>query len=155
MTPIFFRKAEELRDLWDASLSNDVAKDFLASPSTSTPATETILDIAHWTSRATFDVIGLAGFDYEFSSLQDESEEVYLAYRRMFAVADTSPQLRGLLQIYFPFIESILVSIQFFGRYIITDITNSQMKLPEPRVIACELSMKQGNDWLQARNWPF
>jgi cytochrome P450 len=108
MTPIFFRKAEELRDLWDASLPDDFSKDFSLSLASAIPDTETTLDVAHWISRATFDVIGLAGFDYEFSSLQDESEEVYLAYRRMFSVADRSPQLRGLLQIYFPFIERIL-----------------------------------------------
>lgn len=150
MTPIFFRKAEELRDLWDEALSNVAAKDFSMSLDTNTcmSASETTLDIAHWTSRATFDVIGLAGFDYEFSSLQDESEEVYLAYRRMFKVADRSPQLRGLLQIYFPFIEWILVSIldTFVSACIIAYLANSQMKIPESRVNAVALSTKQGND---------
>jgi cytochrome P450 len=108
VAPIFFRKAEELRDLWDASLPDDFSKDFSSSLTSPISATETTLDVAHWISRATFDVIGLAGFDYQFCSLQDESEEVYLAYRQMFGIADKSPQLRGLLQIYFPFIERVL-----------------------------------------------
>ena len=115
--PIFFQKAEDLRDRWDALLSEDTRK---VSSSSSVPfsttahahPSETVLDIAHWVSRATFDVIGLAGFDYRFESLQDESEEVYLAYRRMFNAADKSPGLKGLLRIYFPFIEKILVSLR-------------------------------------------
>ncbi|KIM84675.1 hypothetical protein PILCRDRAFT_818273 [Piloderma croceum F 1598] len=91
--PICFQKAEELRDRLDALLSEDTSK----------------IDITHWISRATFDVIGLAGFDYNFHALQDESEEVYLAYRRLFDVADQGPVgMRGLLQMYSPFIEKVL-----------------------------------------------
>jgi hypothetical protein len=97
--PICFQKAEELRDRLDGLLSEDTSK----------------IDITHWISRATFDVIGLAGFDYNFHALQDESEEVYLAYRRLFDVADKGPVgMRGLLQMYSPFIEKVLVSIEVY-----------------------------------------
>jgi hypothetical protein len=61
MTPIFFQKAEELADRWDA----------LVSANGSTTAT---LDVAHWISRTAFDIFGLAGFDYHFNALHDESE---------------------------------------------------------------------------------
>lgn len=114
--PIFFQKAEELRDRWDTLLSEDTSKIYSSSSvpfSTTAHAHPSVLDIAHWVSRATFDVIGLAGFDYRFESLQDESEEVYLAYRQMFNAADKSPGLKGLLRIYFPFIEKILVSLWY------------------------------------------
>ena len=109
-TPIFLQKAEELRDCWDTILSDDTTETTVSLSSTITPA-EKVIDIAHWLSRATFDVIGLAGFDYHFRSLEDESEEVYHAYRRMFNVADKGPSLKGLLRIYFPFIETLLVSV--------------------------------------------
>jgi hypothetical protein len=120
-TPIFFQKAEELKDRWDTLLSGDIHEDSLpSSPIISMSAVahdlnndETVLDIAHWASRATFDVMGLAGFDYHFHSLRDESEEVYLAYRRMFNVTDKGTRLRTLLRIYFPFVEKILVSLRF------------------------------------------
>lgn len=121
-TPVFFQKAEELRDCWDALFSKEIQKVISSSSASgasllmqqvaSDTPTETVLDVAHWASRATFDVIGLAGFDYHFHSLQDESEEVYLAYRRMFNVADKGPGLKGLLRIYVPFIEKILVSLR-------------------------------------------
>jgi hypothetical protein len=65
----------------------------------------------HWASRAMFDVIGLVGFDYHFHALQDESEEVYLAYRRLFDVIDKDPGFRGFLRIYFPSIAKFFVSL--------------------------------------------
>ena len=57
-----------------------------------------------------FDVIGLVGFDYHFHALQDESEEVYLTYRRLFDVIDKDPGFRGFLRIYFPSIAKFFVS---------------------------------------------
>jgi hypothetical protein len=125
-TPIFFQKAEELRDRWDALLSEEKPKTFFPASSPAvlsakkpvpveSPSAQAVLDIMHWTSRATFDIIGLAGFDYHFHALQDESEDVYLAYRRMFNVADKGANLKGLLRIYFPFIEKLLVSLGFIG----------------------------------------
>lgn len=79
------------------------------SSGTGQSASQTVIDVSHWASRATFDVIGLAGFDYHFNSLEDPSEEVYLAYRKMFDAVDKGPGLKGILRIYFPIIERILV----------------------------------------------
>src|ERR1700722_11082788 len=102
MTPVFFQKAEELRDRWDAILSQPSHL-----PHDSTPP---IIDVFHWTSRATFDVIGLAGFDYHFHSMHDESEDVYLAYRKMFNIADTGTgPLKSLMQLYLPWVEKFFV----------------------------------------------
>lgn len=114
MTPIFFQKAEELRDKWEGfasspTLAKDAKLPLLPAPSYSPSPSfaEAVIDVAHWFSLATFDVIGLAGFDYHFHALQCESEEVYLAYRNMFRIADKGPKLRGLVQLYFPIIEKI------------------------------------------------
>ncbi|KAF8887769.1 cytochrome P450 [Infundibulicybe gibba] len=113
MTPIFFSKAEELRDRWDGLVSDPslAAASEPAYPDPTFTSTEkpgnVIIDIAHWFSRASFDVIGLAGFDYHFHALQDETEEVYLAYRRMFNVTDKGPGLKGLLGLYFPLLERL------------------------------------------------
>ncbi|KAJ7480120.1 cytochrome P450 [Mycena galericulata] len=103
MSPIFFQKAEELRDRWDALISASTScdgKDLQASFSTT-------LDVAHWISRTTFDIFGLAGLDYHFNALHDESEPVYTAYRRMFAISDKASQFRVLKQLYLPIIEKI------------------------------------------------
>lgn len=104
ITPIFHQKAEELKDRWERLLSEcEISSNDLPSPAPK------VLDVAHWLSRAAFDIIGLSGFDYCFDSLQDESEEVYLAYRQMFDVAERGPEFKTLLRVYFPWLESILV----------------------------------------------
>jgi hypothetical protein len=101
MTPIFFQKADLLCERWDALISQS-APYYNTSMAT--------IDVSHWLSRATFDVIGLAGFDYQFHSLDDESEEVYLAYRKMFDAADRGPSFKALLQLYFPWVQKLCVS---------------------------------------------
>jgi len=117
MTPIFFREAEELRDKWDGLMSSPASiVDAKLPPPPSLPYSPSpsfadgVIDVAHWFSRATFDAMGLTGFDYHFHALQCESEEVYLAYRNMFKLSDKGPGLRGLVQLYFPIIEKIFVS---------------------------------------------
>lgn len=65
MSPIFLQKAEELRDRWDDLIS---ANDSISCGSAT-------FDVAHWISRTAFDIFGLAGFDYHFNALHDESEE--------------------------------------------------------------------------------
>ena len=114
MTPIFFQKAEELRDRWDTLVSQDRDDSDIPTlhnkPGPPDVSTHTLMDVAHWISRATFDVVGLAGFDYHFHALRGESEELYLAYRRMFNVIEKGIGLRGILQLFFPFLEKIWVS---------------------------------------------
>jgi len=90
--PLFVEKADELVHKWidmDSSGSE-------------------VIDVWHWISRATFDVIGLAGFGYSFNAIQDESNEVYLAYKEMFEVAvSQGSDLKTILGIYFPWIWRI------------------------------------------------
>jgi hypothetical protein len=68
---------------------------------------DAIIDVAHWASRATFDIIGLAGFDYAFRALEDESEEVYSAYRAMFSSVDKGPQFKRIIELFFPIVEKL------------------------------------------------
>ncbi|KAJ7853349.1 cytochrome P450 [Mycena olivaceomarginata] len=66
------------------------------------------IDVLRWLGRATFDVIGLAGFDYSFNSLTDKSNELFVAYKDMFEVAiSQGPIYRILLWIYLPFVNRI------------------------------------------------
>ncbi|KAJ7748493.1 cytochrome P450 [Mycena maculata] len=105
MTPIFVQKAEELRDRWDALISANASNAF-NSNELHAPASKT-LDVQHWVSRTTFDIFGLAGLDYHFNALQDESEAVYSAYRRMFSISDKASKWRVLKQLYLPVLEKI------------------------------------------------
>jgi hypothetical protein len=123
LSPIFFQKAEELRDRWDQLVSqghdgSDV--DLSCEKPSALPhvACNAILNVSHWLSRATFDVIGLAGFDYHFHALHDESEDVYLAYHRMFKAIDKGPGLRGYLQLHFPLLERFWVRFVKFWVFV-------------------------------------
>ncbi|RDB28478.1 hypothetical protein Hypma_015095 [Hypsizygus marmoreus] len=117
MVPIFLQKARQMCERWDILISEPFLDD-VETPMDPPPAYAAVatasekfrgrtIDVAHWTSRASFDVIGLAGFDYRFNSLDDESEAVYSAYRRMFNVADKGPRMRGVLELYFPIIRTL------------------------------------------------
>lgn len=125
ITPVIFRKADELHDRW-----KDLIDGVVEASNTDPPATGSasnsgdVIDIAHWISRASFDVIGLAGFDYDFHSLQDESEEVYGAYRRMFNIADKGLGLREILELYFPILRKIWVRFAIAGLEINPDLVS-------------------------------
>jgi cytochrome P450 len=68
--PIFNQKAAEVRDIWLSQLNENNAD-----------AVE--LDVTIYMSRATLDIIGLAGFDYEFNSLQSKEDEFSAAFRAL------------------------------------------------------------------------
>jgi cytochrome P450 len=53
--PLIFNKGEELKDRWMGLIQEQAVKDAQKNP------TGIELDVCHWASRATFDVIGLAG----------------------------------------------------------------------------------------------
>ena len=124
MYPIFVRKAEELRDRLD-KITGSSSIPYPTPPSTPPPggrknnaadfsSTEnrspgTVVDVCDWMNRATLDIIGLAGFGYNFDSLMDRSEEVCVAFRELLRAAEKPPGFKELLALWFPIIESILV----------------------------------------------
>ncbi|KAG9018780.1 hypothetical protein FRB90_009784 [Tulasnella sp. 427] len=92
LTPIFLEKAFQLRDIWLRQIEEggqDVKE----------------LDVMLWLTRATLDVIGLAGFDYEFDTLtMGETNELVRAFIELFAPAQ-GPPLLSLLTNYLPFLR--------------------------------------------------
>jgi len=66
------------------------------------------LDVCHWISRATFDIIGLAGFGYHFGAIDNETNELFCAYKEMFEIAlAQGHKLRDILVIHFPIIDTL------------------------------------------------
>lgn len=59
LVPLVFNKGEELKDRW-MGLVQEQAVDSLEKPK------GIRLDVCHWVSRATFDVIGVAGKTHSF-----------------------------------------------------------------------------------------
>ncbi|EJF55866.1 cytochrome-450 hydroxylase [Dichomitus squalens LYAD-421 SS1] len=91
LVPVTFQKGVELRDRWLALIA-----EVRSGAEAGTQGAR--LDVCHWVSRATFDVIGLAGFDYEFNAIHDESNELFAAYKEMFEIA-VSQQGGGLWEL--------------------------------------------------------
>ena len=56
LVPVVFRKAEELKEKW-----NDMVDNQTPVPERLREGSSIKMDVCHWVSRATFDVIGLAG----------------------------------------------------------------------------------------------
>ncbi|KAI5114814.1 hypothetical protein M0805_003545, partial [Coniferiporia weirii] len=59
-TPIFFQKSLQLRDVWKSRFTEELDS--------------RRIEVLSWLSRTTLDIIGLAGFDYEFNSLNVDQE---------------------------------------------------------------------------------
>ncbi|KAJ8456141.1 hypothetical protein ONZ45_g18812 [Pleurotus djamor] len=97
LVPLVFKKGLQLRDRW---------KDMIeTNPDGQAGVT---MDICHWVSRATFDVIGLAGFDYDFNAIQDETNELFSAYKDMFEVAISQGGIwRTIILVYAPFLNEL------------------------------------------------
>ncbi|KAJ7072405.1 cytochrome-450 hydroxylase [Mycena amicta] len=91
LVDIAFTKGVQLRDLWTTMLSGP-----------------TKIDVCHFLSRATFDVVGLAGFDYNFNAIHDETNPLFLAYRNAFEVfISQGGPFRTLLSIYLPSVNKL------------------------------------------------
>ncbi|KAF8894149.1 cytochrome P450 [Infundibulicybe gibba] len=102
LVPLVFDKGSELKSKWMNIISQNQEEH--QSP----PHVPVRLDVCHWISRATFDVIGLAGFDYDFRAIQDESNELFAAYKEMFEVAISQGRLvRTVIGIYMPYLNAL------------------------------------------------
>ncbi|KAG9128434.1 hypothetical protein FRC07_012542 [Ceratobasidium sp. 392] len=72
LVPVFWQKSNKLRDIWLNIIKSH-------------PEGATVIDVLPWLSRATLDIIGVAGFDYHFNSLDEEDkDELSKAFMRVF-----------------------------------------------------------------------
>jgi cytochrome P450 len=72
--PIFWGKSQEM--------TNRIAATIKASPDASS-----VIDIREWASRATLDIIGVAGMGKDFDSLSNPENELYETYKAIFSNA--------------------------------------------------------------------
>ncbi len=49
------------------------------------------IDVYKWLGKCTLDVIGLAGFDYDFASLSNPDNELANAFAKMFSTSTVGP----------------------------------------------------------------
>ena len=81
--PIFWSKAQEMTNQISAFIKNS-------------PDASSVVEIRDWASRATLDIIGLAGCGKDFDSLMDPENELFQTYRKIFA-SNRGAQLVQLL----------------------------------------------------------
>lgn len=82
--PIFWSKSRELVE----SLENEIDR----------RAPDNVAEVADWASRASLDIIGVAGLGQDFGALQDPHTELNTTYRKIFAPSKAQ-QVIALLSI--------------------------------------------------------
>ncbi|KAI0701865.1 cytochrome P450 [Cytidiella melzeri] len=91
LTEIFVEQSQVLRDKWLAEIAKSGTED-------------AHVDALSWLSRTTLDIIGLAGFNHNFSALNGETDALNEAFNTIFT-SSTSPDLLTLLQGFLPFLK--------------------------------------------------
>jgi len=147
--PLIFNKGEELKDRWMGLVQEQAVKDTQKNP------TGLQLDVCHWVSRATFDVIGLAGFDYHLNAIQNEDNELLKAYKDMFEQAISQPgSLKSAIYAYAPILKSLFpdraTNVVRKGRETINRVSRQLIQEKKQMMKDCELSGKayEGRDLL-------
>jgi cytochrome P450 len=94
LTGIFVEKAIQLRDMWSLEIAKAGYKGRI--------------DVLSWLSKMTLDVIGLAGFNYEFNALNPDEKpnELNSAFTTMFQ-AGQQVSLLPILQAWFPIFRAV------------------------------------------------
>ncbi|KAL0064343.1 hypothetical protein AAF712_008789 [Marasmius tenuissimus] len=72
LTGIFLEKSVELRDAWTAQIQKG-------------DGTKAEVDVLHWLSRMTLDVIGQAGFNYQFNAISGQHNPLNEAFSKVFS----------------------------------------------------------------------
>ncbi|GAA5974169.1 hypothetical protein JCM21900_003387 [Sporobolomyces salmonicolor] len=92
LTPVFFEHAYQLRDIWSSliqtSAEDDAAfasKEAARAYRDSKPDGEVAIEVLAWLSRLTLDIIGVAGFGYQFNALSRSSNALASVFSGMFS----------------------------------------------------------------------
>ncbi|KAN0123147.1 cytochrome P450 monooxygenase [Russula decolorans] len=147
--PLIFNKGEELKDRWMGLIQEQAVKDTHKNP------TGLQLDICHWVNRATFDVIGLAGFDYHLNAIQNEDNELLKAYEDMFEHAISQPgNVKSTIYAYAPILMNLFpdraTDVVRKSRETINRVGRQLIQEKKRMMEDCELSGKayEGRDLL-------
>jgi cytochrome P450 len=104
MIPVFYDKAFELRDKLVSLIEDDnlaaIAAPTPAKPEDVVPGARKI-DVLKFLGMATIDVIGIAGFNYDFRALHQPRNELAEAFRDMFS-AGQNLTVMGIIQALVP-----------------------------------------------------
>ncbi|KAM0789153.1 hypothetical protein ACM66B_000004 [Microbotryomycetes sp. NB124-2] len=90
MLPTFFEYSHKLRDKWLEVVNSPVQDDRAHKDDTAAraylekkPEGENVIEVSHWLSRATLDVIGDAGFGFHFGAVNGDRNQLADAFQAM------------------------------------------------------------------------
>ncbi|KIJ33556.1 hypothetical protein M422DRAFT_264483 [Sphaerobolus stellatus SS14] len=94
LTSIFHEKSQQLRNIWQKKLTEEGGA--------------ITTDVVSWLGQATLDIIGLAGFDYEFNALNAEGQnnELNLAFKTVTRQGQRFSMFQ-IAQAFFPLLKLI------------------------------------------------
>ncbi|KAG7086435.1 hypothetical protein E1B28_002389 [Marasmius oreades] len=99
LTTIFVEKAMELRDVWQSQIDRSTDQTGVAR-----------INSMLWLSRATLDVIGLAGFNYDLRSLsatEEHADELSEAFKIIFSGKVSNLGIWSILRLMFPILRPL------------------------------------------------
>ncbi|MCJ1397454.1 hypothetical protein MMC11_000647 [Xylographa trunciseda] len=95
--PIFWAKSTELVQALSTHVKEEAAKAGQEKDLSSTA----VVALATWMSRATLDIIGVAGMGQDFNSLEDPETELYITYKKIFQPSKAARMI-GLASMFIP-----------------------------------------------------
>lgn len=85
--PVFWNKSKEMVNLIQQDLDNRDSPD------------DNVIQVRNWASRATLDIIGVAGMDHDFDSLSHPANKLNQSYQRIFKPASFGAKMLFVLAI--------------------------------------------------------
>ncbi|KAJ5387872.1 hypothetical protein N7509_010413 [Penicillium cosmopolitanum] len=85
--PVFWAKSREMVELIQQDLENRESPD------------DNIIQVRTWASRATLDIIGVAGMDHDFDSLRDPFNKLNKSYQRIFSTPSIATKILFIVAI--------------------------------------------------------
>lgn len=96
--PVFWGKTVEMVASMDEALEKPAPEPVEGAEK---PKPANVVNVSEWASRATLDIIGVAGFDKSFNAIQDHQSPLYVTYSKLFKPNRTA-RILGMLSILIP-----------------------------------------------------
>ncbi|KAI9656700.1 MAG: hypothetical protein M1829_000386 [Trizodia sp. TS-e1964] len=97
--PLFWKKSRELAGALTFHIESLSS---FSSDTENTKCPSEVIEVSEWASRATLDIIGIAGMGHDFGAIRNADTEMNLTYRKVFHPSKAA-QLLGILNIFLPF----------------------------------------------------
>ncbi|KAG8743100.1 hypothetical protein FRC10_000400 [Ceratobasidium sp. 414] len=132
LVPIFWQKSNKLKDIW-----LDIIK--------SNPEGTATIDVLSWLGRATLDIIGVAGFDYHFNSLDGgDEDELAKAFSKVFEAGQRVSVL-AIVKNFIPVLQYLPDERRRMAKNNMANMRRIGMKLIENKKMVLAQELKTGS----------